>query len=73
MMKIVAESDYRGYVGVEYEGNEIGEAEGIARALITRATNPAAIGLPFRPELRFPYLRHRLPLFPLISRATATW
>lgn len=29
MMKIVSEAGYTGYVGVEYEGDELGEAEGI--------------------------------------------
>jgi sugar phosphate isomerase/epimerase len=30
MMKIVVEAGYRGYVGIEYEGNRLGEVEGIA-------------------------------------------
>jgi len=29
MMKIVMDAGYRGYVGIEYEGGKIGEAEGI--------------------------------------------
>ena len=31
MMKIVINSGYRGYVGIEYEGREIPEMEGIKR------------------------------------------
>lgn len=29
MMRIVLDADYRGYVGIEYEGDELGEYEGI--------------------------------------------
>lgn len=29
MMKIVAESDYEGWIGIEYEGSKLGEMEGI--------------------------------------------
>ena len=29
MMKIVVDAGYRGYVGIEYEGNKVGELEGI--------------------------------------------
>jgi len=29
MMKIVLDSGYNGYIGIEYEGNELGEMEGI--------------------------------------------
>ena len=29
MMKLVLDADYHGYVGIEYEGREIGEYEGI--------------------------------------------
>ena len=29
MMKIVLDAGYKGYVGVEYEGNKLGEPEGI--------------------------------------------
>ncbi len=29
MFQIIGESDYRGYVGIEYEGKELGEVEGI--------------------------------------------
>ena len=29
MMKIVRDSDYRGYIGIEYEGSRLGEFEGI--------------------------------------------
>jgi hydroxypyruvate isomerase len=29
MMQIVKDAGYTGFIGVEYEGNEIGEAEGI--------------------------------------------
>lgn len=38
MMKIVMEADYHGYVGIEYEGNVLGEMEGIAatKALLER-------------------------------------
>ena len=44
MMKIVSESEYRGHVGVEYEGNEIGEIEGIrlTKALLEKTF--AALG-----------------------------
>ncbi len=37
-MKIVKESGYRGYVGIEYEGSELGEVEGIkkTKALLDR-------------------------------------
>jgi sugar phosphate isomerase/epimerase len=31
LMRIVLESGYRGYVGIEYEGTELGEEEGILR------------------------------------------
>lgn len=30
MMKIVLDAGYRGYVGIEYEGNKLGEREGVA-------------------------------------------
>jgi sugar phosphate isomerase/epimerase len=33
MMQIVKESGYRGYVGIEYEGNDLGEVEGIKKTL----------------------------------------
>jgi len=29
MLKIVVEAGYHGYVGIEYEGSRLGEAEGI--------------------------------------------
>jgi hypothetical protein len=29
MIKIVLDSGYDGYIGIEYEGNELGEMEGI--------------------------------------------
>jgi hypothetical protein len=29
MMKIVLDAGYRGWVGIEYEGSKLGEAEGI--------------------------------------------
>jgi hypothetical protein len=29
MMKIVADAGYDGYVGIEYEGSQLGEVEGI--------------------------------------------
>lgn len=32
MMKVVEDSPYSGYIGIEYEGNKLGELEGIARA-----------------------------------------
>jgi L-ribulose-5-phosphate 3-epimerase len=43
MMKIVKESDYSGYIGIEYEGTEKGEHEGIliTRELMTKAWNMA--------------------------------
>jgi len=31
MMGIVKESGYRGFVGIEYEGNTLGEVEGIQK------------------------------------------
>jgi len=31
MMKIIAESDYQGHLGIEYEGSELGEMEGIRK------------------------------------------
>jgi sugar phosphate isomerase/epimerase len=31
MMKIVVDAGYRGYVGIEYEGGELDEYEGIKR------------------------------------------
>ena len=34
MMKIVKEAGYRGYVGVEYEGNGISEKEGIMKTKV---------------------------------------
>ncbi|HAD57961.1 MAG TPA: xylose isomerase [Planctomycetaceae bacterium] len=39
MMKIVADSGYEGWVGIEYEGGKLGEAEGIkaSKALLQRA------------------------------------
>jgi sugar phosphate isomerase/epimerase len=33
MMKIVKGSGYRGYVGIEYEGNDLGEVEGIRKTV----------------------------------------
>lgn len=38
MMQIVKDAGYRGYVGIEYEGNELGEVEGIkkTKALLER-------------------------------------
>jgi L-ribulose-5-phosphate 3-epimerase len=33
MLRIVYDAGYRGYVGIEYEGNELPEREGIARTL----------------------------------------
>lgn len=33
MMQIVKSSGYRGYIGVEYEGNELGEVEGIKKTI----------------------------------------
>ena len=43
MMKIVKESDYSGYIGIEYEGTEKDEHEGIliTRKLMTNAWNMA--------------------------------
>ena len=32
MMKVVEDSKYSGYIGIEYEGSKLGELEGIARA-----------------------------------------
>lgn len=32
MMKVVEDSKYSGYIGIEYEGRKLGELEGIARA-----------------------------------------
>ena len=41
MLKIVKESDYEGYIGIEYEGMEKGEHEGIivTKALLEKAWN----------------------------------
>jgi hypothetical protein len=38
MMRIVIESGYRGYVGIEYEGEKLSEPEGIlaTKALLER-------------------------------------
>jgi L-ribulose-5-phosphate 3-epimerase len=43
MMKIVKESDYNGYIGIEYEGTELGEHEGIlnTKELMKKAWNRA--------------------------------
>ena len=39
MMKVIKEGGYKGYIGVEYEGDEMGEIEGIkaTRQLILKA------------------------------------
>ncbi len=44
MMKIVLDAGYHGYVGIEYEGSELGEAEGIAatKALLERVRGELA-------------------------------
>ncbi len=44
MMKIVMDAGYHGYVGIEYEGNELGEMEGIAatKALLERVRGELA-------------------------------
>lgn len=44
MMKIVLDAGYRGYVGIEYEGSRLGEAEGIAatKALLERVRGELA-------------------------------
>ncbi|MHC4991277.1 MAG: sugar phosphate isomerase/epimerase family protein [Planctomycetota bacterium] len=44
MMRIVLEAGYRGYVGIEYEGRELSEAEGIRRtkALLERVREKLA-------------------------------
>ncbi|MGD8700615.1 MAG: hypothetical protein PVJ43_15065, partial [Gemmatimonadales bacterium] len=38
MMRIVLDAGYRGYVGIEYEGNELSEPDGIraTKALLER-------------------------------------
>ena len=38
MMRIVLDAGYRGWVGIEYEGSQLGEMEGIAatRALLEK-------------------------------------
>jgi hypothetical protein len=33
MMKIVTEAGYGGYVGIEYEGNELSEQQGISATM----------------------------------------
>ncbi len=40
MLQIVKDAGYSGYIGVEYEGSELGEEEGIiaTRDLILRST-----------------------------------
>ncbi len=45
MMKIVMDADYHGYVGIEYEGRELGEMEGIAatKALLEKVRTEMAL------------------------------
>jgi sugar phosphate isomerase/epimerase len=44
MMRIVLDAGYRGWVGIEYEGNELSEPEGIraTRALLERVREELA-------------------------------
>jgi hypothetical protein len=46
MMKIVLDAGYRGYVGIEYEGRELGEMEGIAatKELLVRIGEQLSLG-----------------------------
>lgn len=46
MMKIVMDAGYHGYVGIEYEGHDLGEMEGIAatKALLERVRVEMAFG-----------------------------
>ena len=43
MMQIVKGSGYRGYVGIEYEGNELGEVEGIRKTIALLERTFAAV------------------------------
>ena len=47
LMKIVLDAGYRGYVGIEYEGSRLGEAEGIAatKVLLVRLRDEFAVCL----------------------------
>lgn len=42
MMKIIADSGYRGFIGIEYEGQQLGEIEGIlaTKRLLERVLSP---------------------------------
>ena len=44
MMKIVVDSGYHGYVGIEYEGNRLSEVEGVraTQRLLERVRNQLA-------------------------------
>lgn len=52
MMKIVLDTGYRGYVGIEYEGERLGEFEGIAatRRLLERVRDELAAELESKKE-----------------------
>ncbi len=43
MMRIVKESGYRGYIGIEYEGNALGEVEGIKKTISLLERSFAAV------------------------------
>ncbi len=45
MMKIVLDAGYRGYVGIEYEGTALSEADGIraTKALLERVREQLAV------------------------------
>jgi L-ribulose-5-phosphate 3-epimerase len=46
LMRIVLDAGYRGYVGIEYEGTELSEAEGIlaTKALLERVRESLKAG-----------------------------
>ena len=48
MMKIVLDAGYRGYVGIEYEGDSLSEEEGVARTrdLLVRVREQLASAYP---------------------------
>ncbi|MHC4775598.1 MAG: sugar phosphate isomerase/epimerase family protein, partial [Planctomycetota bacterium] len=54
MMRIVLDAGYRGYVGIEYEGEKLGEDEGIAatKALLERVRSELAPAYNPRPCVR---------------------
>jgi L-ribulose-5-phosphate 3-epimerase len=51
MMKIVLDAGYRGYVGIEYEGETLSEAEGVekTKALLSRVRDELSAAAPLKP------------------------